>query len=159
MTPWLTRGMWSIGLLGVARSVWTIGQAPVHEHGASAIGVPVLAPASQRPTSDSLIDAVAAMTAENLFRPDRSAVEEGVMSTNQPQSTMPVPTTPRPNLLLRGILGGPPWDAIIDGVPGREGAVVLRAGQTVNGLAVRSVGRDTVIIRGADTTWTLFLRH
>jgi hypothetical protein len=62
---------------------------------------------------------------------------------------------PKPALRLRGILGGPPWDVLIEGVPGREGAVVARVGQTLGGVTIRAVHRDTVIVRGMDTTWKL----
>ena len=73
----------------------------------------------------------------------------------------PVPGQPmvagKPKLILRGVLGGPPWDALIDGVPGHDGALVVRVGQTVAGFTVRAVRRDTVFIRGFDTTWALTL--
>jgi hypothetical protein len=62
---------------------------------------------------------------------------------------------PKPMLRLRGLVGGPPWDALIEGIPGHEGAVVARVGQTLGGITVRAVRRDTVIARGMDTTWKL----
>jgi hypothetical protein len=64
-------------------------------------------------------------------------------------------TPPKPRLVLRGILGGPPWDALIEGIPGREGSAVVRTGDKLAGLLIRSVRRDTVVVRGADTTWKL----
>jgi hypothetical protein len=62
-------------------------------------------------------------------------------------------------LLLRGLIGGPPWTAVVEGIPGREQGIVLRAGDTVAGLTVRDVRAAEVIVRGMDTTWTLRLRR
>lgn len=71
----------------------------------------------------------------------------------------PPPRPPRPTLAVAGIIGGPPWEALIEGVPGRQGSVLVRRGDTISGLRVRSVGRDTVHITGMDTTWTLSVRR
>jgi len=92
----------------------------------------------------------------DLFRSDRHAAA----SDRGPVAQSPVPgkpVLPRPSLVLRGIVGGPPWDAIVEGIPNHDGAYVVRAGETVGALNVRSVRRDGVIIRGMDTTWTLRL--
>jgi hypothetical protein len=61
--------------------------------------------------------------------------------------------------VLRGIIGGPPWSAILEGIPGREGSVVLRRGDTIAALRVRAVRRDTVVVEGADTTWRLTVKR
>jgi hypothetical protein len=71
----------------------------------------------------------------------------------------PPPSPPKPVLVLRGIVGGPPWDAMIDGIPGRQGAVLVHRGDTLGGLTVSVIQRDTVIIHGADTTWRLSIRR
>jgi hypothetical protein len=70
----------------------------------------------------------------------------------------PPPGPPKPALALQGILGGPPWEAIVEGLPGREGGVVVRVGDRAGALLVRRVTRDTVVIAGLDTTWTLTMR-
>lgn len=105
--------------------------------------------------ADTLEAAVGVIAAENLFRAERSSAD-----TERAAAT-PVPGQPmvagKPKLILRGVLGGPPWDALIDGVPGHDGALVVRVGQTVAGFTVRAVRRDTVFIRGFDTTWALTL--
>lgn len=69
------------------------------------------------------------------------------------------PKPPKPVLVLSGILGGPPWEALIEGIPGHEGSTVVREGQVISGFTVRSVRRDSVIIRSADTTWRLGLKR
>ena len=74
--------------------------------------------------------------------------------------TMPMRPT-KPVLVLRGVVGGPPWEAVLDGVPGRERGVVVRAGDVLGGTAessalrVRQVGAGGVVITGMDTTWRL----
>ena len=74
-------------------------------------------------------------------------------------ATPPPPKPPKPRLALAGILGGPPWTALLDSVPGREGSVLVRRGDTLGGLRIRSVGRDTVIVEGADTVWKLGVKR
>ena len=71
----------------------------------------------------------------------------------------PPPKPPHPLLVLGGILGGPPWEALLDGVPGHDGSVVVHQGQMIGDLRIRSVTRDSVIVQGADTTWRLGIRR
>lgn len=71
----------------------------------------------------------------------------------------PPPRPPRPALAITGIVGGPPWEAFLDGVPGRQGSVLVRLGDTLSGLRIRSVTRDSVRITGMDTTWVLAVRR
>lgn len=66
---------------------------------------------------------------------------------------------PRPRLVLRAIVGGPPWHAIVDGLPGQPPGTIVSAGMVVSNLEVRSVSRDTVLVQGSDTTWKLTLGH
>jgi hypothetical protein len=49
-------------------------------------------------------------------------------------------------------------------VPGRTGSILATAGDTVSRtplplLVVHRVGRDTVTVTGADTTWMLTIHH
>ena len=120
----------------------------------------VTAPGLPRPhaTTDSLDDAIALIAAENLFRPERASAKDADVA-NGTAGTPPVARPPKPSLVLRGVLGGPPWDAIIDGVPGHAGSVVLRTGQQSGELQMRAFRHDTVFIRGMDTTWTLTLHR
>jgi hypothetical protein len=72
------------------------------------------------------------------------------------------PPAPRPIVTLSGIVG-PPWEAVLEGVPGRAGSLVAAAGDTVSRaplglLVVRRVGRDTVVLVGTDTIWKLVVR-
>jgi hypothetical protein len=64
---------------------------------------------------------------------------------------------PHPVLVLRAIVGGPPWQAIVDGLPGEPPGTIVNAGMIVSSLKIRSVSRDTVLVQGTDTTWRLTL--
>jgi hypothetical protein len=44
---------------------------------------------------------------------------------------------------------------VLEGVPGREGAVILAAGDTAGGLQVRRLEPGRAVIAGYDTTWVL----
>jgi len=71
----------------------------------------------------------------------------------------PAPKPPHPTLALGGILGGPPWEALLDGVPGHDGSMVVKQGQVIGELRIRAVTHDSVIVQGADTTWRLGIRR
>lgn len=65
----------------------------------------------------------------------------------------------RPNMTLKAIVGGPPWQAIVDGIPGQPQGTVVRAGNAFDKLVARAVTRDSVVIQGPDTTWVLSFRR
>ena len=68
-----------------------------------------------------------------------------------------VPPPVRPAFALKAIVGGPPWSAVVDGIPGQPPGTIVRTGIVFDKLTVRSVGRDTVVIAAPDTTWKLTL--
>jgi hypothetical protein len=70
-----------------------------------------------------------------------------------------VQRAPKPLLVLLGTAGGPPWQGIVRGFPGHKGSVVVSPRQRVDSFYVVAVVRDTVVISGADTTWTLVTRR
>jgi hypothetical protein len=110
--------------------------------------------------SEDSLDAAADLTVTNdPFRLSNRPAEVSY----DPQSdglTVPVAplASPRPLLVLKGIVGGPPWQAIIDGLPGQPAATVAQQGSVFDKLVVRSVSRDSVVIQGPDTSWTLGFR-
>lgn len=120
------------------------------------------APPGPQPFAGEALAAAAVVTAEkNPFRLDRRPPD----LTYQPESEgvpMPLSEQPppfRPPLALAGVLGGPPWEAVIEGVPGREAGVLVRRGDELGELRVTTVGPERVVIRGADTTWVLTLKR
>jgi hypothetical protein len=66
---------------------------------------------------------------------------------------------PRPVLVLKAIVGGPPWQAVIDGIPGQPPGTVAEQGQRFDKFLVRAVTRDSVIVQGPDTSWVLSFRR
>ena len=70
-----------------------------------------------------------------------------------------VPPPLRPTMTLKAIVGGPPWQAIVDGIPGQPQGTVVRTGNSWDKLVARAVTRDSVIIQGPDTTWVLSFRR
>lgn len=94
----------------------------------------------------------------DIFRLTRrpSAVAFGTTGDGSPP---PVSTPPKPPLALAGLIGGPPWIGLLEGVPGRDQSVLVHAGDTLGGLRVRMVTRNRVVIAGFDTTWQLSVRE
>lgn len=105
--------------------------------------------------ADSLADAIDFVRDRDLFRSPTPAAGGTPLSSSH--SSVP-PRLAGPPLLLRGLTGGPPWQVVLEGVPGRSGNLVLRSGDEIGGLNIRAVVHDTVIIRGADTTWRLTIK-
>jgi hypothetical protein len=66
---------------------------------------------------------------------------------------------PHPALLLAGVVGGPPWEALLDGVPGHDASTLVKKGDVLGDLKIRSIERDTVVVQGADTIWRLVMKH
>ena len=104
---------------------------------------------------DSLDIAFESVVHENPFRLSR-------MPSDIPYSpgAVAVPQTAQrfaPPLVLRGIVGGPPWQAVIDGIPGSPAGTVVTSGSVFDKLTIRSVTRDSVFVQTADTAWYLTL--
>jgi hypothetical protein len=118
-------------------------------------------PSVRRVAAESLATASALIVERDPFRLERrpsSVPYAPVLEGAAPQVARP----PKPALVVTGIVGGPPWEALVEGIPGRPASVVVRRGDafgdSVARLTVRRVGPDTVVIAGMDTTWTLTVR-
>lgn len=83
------------------------------------------------------------------YDPDRTSMPE----------TPAAPPVPKPALAISGIVWGDEPTAVVEGVPGIEGSIVLRPGDSAAGLRVVRIERDRVVIRGMDTTWLLSVRE
>jgi hypothetical protein len=70
-----------------------------------------------------------------------------------------VPQVPKPQLALTGIVWEPEASAVIEGIPGSEGAVVVRTGELAGGWRVRRIERNRVVIAGLDTVWVLTVKE
>jgi hypothetical protein len=152
----IERGLWSATAVTLSATLLLLHRETSRASAGAPATLPSFVPALERPTVDSLEEAVSDVAEHDLFRPDRSMAPAQEAMPGPALATM-TPLVARPRLVLRGVLGGPPWDALVEGLPGRDGAVVMRAGQTIAGITIRSVRPDTVLARGFDTTWALTL--
>jgi hypothetical protein len=102
---------------------------------------------------------VALVIGRNPFRLTRrpALVPYDAVRAAQP----PSPPTPRPTLSLAGIVwdGGANPSAVVDGLPGIEGPRVVRKGEIVGAISVRSITSDRVVMVGHDTIWTLTVKE
>jgi len=105
-------------------------------------------------TPESIVAAAHTVAATDLFRLERRPASvayrpdlEGVAPPQKPQ---------KPQLMLEGLVGGA---ALLDGIPGHAATTIVHAGDTLGGLRIRRVGRDTVVVSDPDTTWRLTPRH
>ena len=103
---------------------------------------------------ESIDVAAARVAATDPFRIERKPA--AVAYRPDLEGVAPPPKPPKPRPVLDGIVGGA---ALFDGVPGQSATVILHVGDTLGGLRVRRIGRDTVVVTGADTTWRLTLRQ
>lgn len=62
-----------------------------------------------------------------------------------------------PQLVLTGLVTGSVQRAVIEGLPGIEGARILGAGDTAGGIRLRAIRHGRVTLSGFDTVWVLSL--
>lgn len=65
---------------------------------------------------------------------------------------------PKPALVVSGIVDGATPLVVLEGIPGRDGPVLLGVGDTLAGLKIRRIRGGSVTITGLDTTWVLTIR-
>jgi len=148
--------LWTLSLVFA-----TIGMLEVRD----VAGMRTSAPSESLPAADgavslSTVGVDAAFAAHDPFRilrhpsplPYRPELE-GIAPAPPP------PKPPNPVLTLAGVLGGPPWEALLEGVPDHATAVVVREGDRLGGLLIKAVTRDSVIIQSKDTTWHLVIKR
>lgn len=154
--------LWALALaVGVA--AWRASRNVVPAEAAQARARPAAPPEPLRFGEGRLVEAAGAITRGDPFRLDRRpspvAFSAAPGSVNGMAFTPPPPPPPpKPQLSISGLVG-PPWTALLDGVPGRDGPVSVRAGDRVGELRVRGVGPDGVVVVGMDTTWRLSLKR
>jgi hypothetical protein len=120
------------------------------------LGTEPAMPVSPQPslTADSLSTLANRIVSADAFRIVRrpspilfgSAADAGAASAPKP---------PKPALVLSGIIGGPPWIGVVDGVPGHDQSVLVHPGDSIAGLRIQRVTKTLVLIVGLDTTWRL----
>lgn len=148
--------LWSAALLcGTAAVAGTRTLSPVERAEHHSIHVHVGSTAS---TMRDIDDAAISLVDADPFRTSRHPSPIAYHTDVEGAPPSP-PRPPRPGLSVSGIIGGPPWSAVLEGLPGHEGGTVVHPGDTLGGLRIRSVRRDTVVISGVDTTWRLIVRR
>ena len=152
------RASWggAVSLLFAAAYLW-LGEKPLA--GSSQSPSETQPPGAAQPDTNDLDAAVEEVIMRNPFRLSRrpSGVPFGSEAQLTPQPAPAAP--PRPRLVLAGLVGGPPWVALLEGIPGRDGPVAVRQGDTLAGLSIRDVTRDGAVIADLDTLWRLTLKR
>ena len=122
---------------------------------------PSMAPAPVDSLDDLLASAEAAIVTNDPFRLGNvpASVRYDPREDLAAAAGVAQPPPLRPTMTLRAIVGGPPWQAVVDGLPGQPANTIVRAGSTYDKLVARSVTRDSVVIQGPDTTWVLRFRR
>lgn len=150
--------LWLLTVLFLAAAVERArGRSTTHEEISAAPGGEVssspsrIEPESLNTLADRIVGADVFLLARRPSPVAFGASGEG----NSP----PASTPPKPPLALSGVIGGPPWTGLLDGVPGHDQSVLVHAGDTLAKLFVRSVTRNRVVVVGLDTTWQLTVRN
>jgi hypothetical protein len=105
---------------------------------------------------DSLAVVMSAVAQTDPFRLDR---KPSSISFGTPQSVVATtPPAPKFQLTVQGTMGGPPWYAVIAGIPGRAGGIMAREGDTLGGIRIKHIRRDTVTVQHKDSTWRITAR-
>lgn len=154
--------LWLACGVGLALTVLALRAAP----SPSLLALPVIgriAPWSAT-NRDTLSRATGHLVDTDPFRLDRRPAVVPYDPSLAGKDGTPVATVrpPRPALVLKGVVGAghpPAWVALLDGVPGHAVTAVVHAGDTLGGLTVRHIGRDTVVVSATDTTWRLTVRQ
>jgi hypothetical protein len=155
--------------LGAASVLWVVAamrwRAALPPVRLSTSSIPSLQRAPTNPSDSALAESAATLVDNDPFRVanEPAAVRydaraEGSGSANAGSVTAPAPP-PRPDFLLRAIVGGPPWQAIVDGFPGRPAGTIVQKGSVIDRITVTAVNRDSVLLRGPDTAWVLTFRR
>jgi hypothetical protein len=153
-----TLGLWVMLLAGLGTTT-RLAVTPLAE-----VTLPEAAPAPARGAAGSagpvVVESLAAHVVErDAFRVARrpAAVAYDPQAGSQPEQ----PALPRPTLSLLGIVwdGGRDPTALVEGLPGIEGSRVVRRGEHLGDLRIRTIAPNHVIVLGPDTTWILTVRE
>lgn len=117
--------------------------------------IPSNTPTESGIDSVSIDSSVAMLVANDPFRFSNTPPSVRFSTANDAPGAAVAVAAARPRLVLKAIVGGPPWSAVIDGLPGQPMGAVVQTGNRFEQLTISAVTRDSVVIRGADTTWVL----
>lgn len=139
-------------VVGIARLALPVALPPAATHERS----PLPAPATRaRATDDAAILSILEADPFAGAAPSKASADAPAFADSSVAAPAVAPAAP--DLRLQGVAMLPGGPRAVIAVAGRP-AQLLRPGQTViDGLRVGNVGRDTVTIVGADTTYVLAL--
>jgi hypothetical protein len=116
----------------------------------------------QSPAPSSPPDSLVSRAFERpVFRPDRrpgAGRFDPALRAEAGNESGPVPVE-RPTPALSGIIWGAEPAALIEGMPGAQGSLVMRRGEVASGIRVVRIEPQRVVLVGGDTTWTLKVRE
>ncbi|MGH7649040.1 MAG: hypothetical protein ACREND_13050 [Gemmatimonadaceae bacterium] len=152
--------LWGVAFLALVGAGATWRRALRSQAAAAATVWPAPTPQAQ-PSVDSLAVLTSRIIDRDAFRLDRkpAAIAYRVAGDSAITSAELPPSVPKPQLALVGIVGGPPWAALVNGVPAHDGTVLVHASDTLSGLRIRAVSPEGVTITGLDTVWHLTTKH
>jgi hypothetical protein len=105
---------------------------------------------------DSLDSAASHIVTHDPFRLERKPAN--VAFSIAPPAIMGAPPPGPPvRIALQGMIGGPPWRAIVSGIPGHDGTIMVSTGDTLGGVTIRHIDRGGITVRVKDSTWTVTL--
>lgn len=147
---WLERGAWAV--TAVLGGVGILSRPSLLEEEESAGGPPT-APGTESQAVDSIPAWSGLIIGGNPFRLSRRPPQRrhGAPAPD----TVSGPEAPAIQLVLLGVAGGPPWQAVITGFPELPGSRVVRPGERVGAYSVIRIVRDTVVLQGPDSTLRL----
>lgn len=152
-----TAGAWLLLASGFGAATWSARVPVVSEDAA-----PEVRPNAPRAHAVTVYaaDSLAAVAAtRDLFRSDRRPASVAYDPDQAARSlTVSAIAPPKPTLSLDGIVWGSVPEAIVEGLPGVEGARVLRSGDVVAGIRLQRIEPSEVVLIGMDTVWTLTVR-
>lgn len=140
-----------VAALGAAMVLPAVPLPPVTEP------APGASPPAVSPRSALTDSAAALVVARDLFR--RSRRPAASPSRSATPATPAAPAVRRPTLRLVGLVVGPDGAAVIEGLPGAEGARVVREGDVIGNLRIRRITHAGVHVSGMDTVWVLTVRE
>lgn len=147
--------------VGTAVAIASIGAWTTAIPAASVLESPaaIASPSPVPPDTLALASSAARLRSRDPFRIERKPADLRYNPWEPVAASTPAPAAPHPVLALVGLVGGPPWNALLEGVPGRETGMLLQLGDSAAGIRFVALRGDTVVLAGFDTTWSLSARR
>ena len=110
----------------------------------------------ERPSAAVITGVTESIVAADPFRLSHEPPNADASVATTSQSA---PAVQRPKLQALGVVGpAGALMAIVSGLPGATGDAFIREGQTIGGVTADRVTRNSVVLHGLDTTWSLPVR-